>query len=237
MIYISAILLGLAGSLHCIAMCGPFMAAISAPFDRPASFVPRWVLHHLGRLLGYAAIGLVFGLAGRVASLVIMQQWVMVLAGALMILGVLIGLLKTRVSGPMWFQRFTNAFMSAGCKMSAEGKAGGWLLLGIANGLVPCGLVYAAAGGAVASASPWGGALFMVAFGIGNLPVLSVLSFGKWLFKFKPVLRSAWARRIPVLLIGVLFVLKGAGIGIPFLSPKIVADKHGAKSSCCKPAH
>jgi sulfite exporter TauE/SafE len=92
-------------------------------------------------------------------------------------------------------------------------------LIGLLNGLLPCGPVYAAAAGALATSNLWTGALFMFAFGLGTMPMLSAISIiGN---RIGIELRKKLARLVPVtiVVIGLLFILRGMSLGIPFISP------------------
>jgi sulfite exporter TauE/SafE len=95
------------------------------------------------------------------------------------------------------------------------------LLIGLLNGLLPCGLVYIALSGALVSETLSGSVWFMFLFGLGTMPYLFLITyFGqairgrvyKRLRKFIPVL---------VVLLGVLFILRGLNLGIPYISPKL----------------
>jgi hypothetical protein len=92
-------------------------------------------------------------------------------------------------------------------------------LTGSLNGLLPCGLLYAALLGASTDGSAWGGALFMLFFGLGTWPALFALRLGggmlgdnarTWLRKASPVL---------VAMVAVLMILRGLELGIPYVSP------------------
>jgi sulfite exporter TauE/SafE len=91
--------------------------------------------------------------------------------------------------------------------------------IGLLNGLLPCGLVYMAIAGALATGSSTSGALFMFIFGVGTLPMLFAISILGNSISLK--LRRKMTKLIPVavMFIGVLFILRGLGLGIPYISP------------------
>jgi len=98
------------------------------------------------------------------------------------------------------------------------------LLMGVANGLLPCGLVYLAMAGAASTFTPWEGAAFMAAFGAGTLPALLLVTyFGTWLSAH---LRSKLRTLIPVtiFLMGALLLVRGMNLGIPYLSPQQISS-------------
>ena len=174
---LAAFLSGLAGSLHCVAMCGGFAATASS---RPTG-AAAW---HLGRLTTYALLGAVAGTVGRVipgpawvpaAVAMVLLCWF-----ALAIAGV-VPEPRLRVPG----------IGRAGIALANREDAGSRYLFGMTTGLLPCGLVYAALALPVALGTPVGGALAMLAFGLGTIPALATLSVA-----LRKVLRSGlWPRR------------------------------------------
>jgi hypothetical protein len=155
-----AFLAGLAGSPHCVLMCGAFASACA----RPAPGLAAW---HAGRLIGYGVLGALAGTFG--ASMP--GPWWLPSAVAVVLLcwfaAALAGLLpEPRVRLP--------GSARAGRLLEENRGPGARLLFGIVNGFVPCGLVYSALSLPVALADPVSGALAMVAFGAGTLPALSV---------------------------------------------------------------
>ena len=160
----AAALAGLVGSPHCMGMCGGFAVACGSGSDRGAAW-------HAGRLGTYAVLGAVAGAVGAtipgpgwiaaVLSAVLLTWFALALGGVvreprLRLPGV--ARLATRTAGASGF--------------------GGRLVFGMANGLLPCGLVYAALAVPMASGDPLVGALSMVAFGLGTVPALVAMTLG-----------------------------------------------------------
>ncbi len=179
---IAPLLVGLAGGLHCAGMCGGIVAALS--LSRPPSLPRHTVslaLYHGGRVGSYALLGVLFGWAGGMAEgapIKMIQQGVTVVAGFLMLLFAL------QVGGFMREWRLLSAIHlpSSPLKKAAAGSLPAWLAVGLMNGLLPCGLVYAALGMALASASPLAGAVTMALFGVGTIPSLLAVAFAaRWL--------------------------------------------------------
>lgn len=211
-------LTGLAGGAgHCLAMCGPIVASLglAAPAGRPAFTIAAGTLpYHLGRVTTYGAIGAVMGLtgsfvnvAGRLAGA---SNAVAVLAGGLM---VLVGLGATGVSGPLeratagWTARLTGA-----ARTLLAGDGGGRLYpLGLALGLLPCGLSWTAFLGAAATGGPVPGLLSALAFGLGTVPGL--LAAGVVTAAFGQGARGVLRRLggFAVALLGLLFLIRGLG--------------------------
>jgi sulfite exporter TauE/SafE len=98
------------------------------------------------------------------------------------------------------------------------------LKLGLFNGLLPCGLVYMALLASISMGSILGGALYMFIFGLGTLPMLLAAAyFGKQFKSMKPAL---FGKAVPafVAFIAILLIVRGLGLGIPYLSPAVVSD-------------
>ena len=226
----TAFLLGLMGSLHCIGMCGPIAFMLPLDRERKALRYGQLGLYHLGRALAYGLIGLVFGLVGKGLYLFGFQQKLSIVLGLVMIASVLIPARYFRgwkLTRPLY--RVVGRLQGALGSQLRRRSPDTFLTIGFLNGFLPCGLVYMALIGAMALASAPQGALYMMAFGLGTLPLMSAAAlFGKFLKgKWAPVLRKA----IPafVVLIGLLFVLRGMGLGIPYLSPKM--QQHAVTTS------
>lgn len=218
----TAFLLGLMGSLHCIGMCGPIAFMLPLDRGRPALRYGQLGMYHLGRALAYGLIGLVFGLVGKGLYLFGFQQKLSIIMGLVMIASVLIParyFKGWRLTRPLY--RLVGRLQSALGSQLKRRSPDTFLTIGFLNGFLPCGLVYMALIGAMALASAPQGALYMVVFGLGTLPLMSAAAlFGKFLKgRWAPALRKA----IPVfvVLVGLLFVLRGMGLGIPYVSPKM----------------
>lgn len=214
-------ILGLAGSLHCVGMCGPLAMAVPGLYSGK---INKWLgalLYHIGRALTYALFGLIFGTLGKSFSLAGMQSWVSILAGVVMMIMGLIPFFQAT------FEKFfTNVFYTLkinnvrGKLLQKPRNPVVIVFLGSLNGLLPCGLVYVALAGALGTGDPLTGAAFMFVFGMGTLPALYLLSVGgKYAFSLKKINAGKVISSI-VILVGLLFILRGADLGIPFVSPK-----------------
>lgn len=226
--YVTALVMGLAGSIHCLAMCGPIFIAVSGFYEKPSAFVRPVFMHQVGKLLSYAAIGILFGIIGQSLSLLVIQNQLMIICGVLLLLIAIGGMMKTGILAG--FQRYINGRISKLLKVRGIGP----LLLGLVNGLVPCGLVYAAAIGAAATQVWWQGALFMVFFGLGTMPALTLAGFSRWLMPLRRIPNLAIWKQLPALILGILLFLKGLSLGIPYISPDLQARDD--KKNCCAPA-
>ncbi len=173
-----AFLAGLAGSPHCVLMCGAFASACA----RPARGLAAW---HAGRLVGYGILG---AIAGAFSSSIPGPTWLPpAIAVALLcwFAAALAGLLP---EPPL---RLPGA-AAAGRLLEENRGMGARFAFGIVNGFVPCGLVYSALSLPVALADPVAGSIAMVAFGAGTLPSLSIAALT--IRRFVP--RTLAARRV-----------------------------------------
>ncbi|MEF3078778.1 sulfite exporter TauE/SafE family protein [Winogradskyella poriferorum] len=229
----SAFILGLLGSLHCVGMCGPI--AFMLPVDRSNSFkkVSQIGVYHIGRLLAYSLIGLVFGLLGKSLNLFGVQQQLSIAIGVLMIVVVLIPyktFAKYNLSKPL--NKIISKVKSNLGQALKKKTPDTFLTIGFLNGFLPCGLVYMAVFGAIATGSLLQGSFYMVLFGIGTIPLMtSAIYLGKFL---NQTIKQRIQKAIPVfvVIIGVLFILRGLGLGIPYISPAPVVEMATSAIDC-----
>jgi len=220
MIYLSALTLGLLGSFHCVGMCGPIALAIPLKTDSWFLRILGGIIYNLGRAVTYAIMGAFFGLLGQGLVMSGFQQWVSIIMGAIMILSVLApSLYKNRFNSEKSVFGFVGKVKVSLRKLFTHSSHTSLFLIGLLNGLLPCGLVYFAIAGAIATGTSLSGSLFMFVFGLGTLPMLLAVSLIGNLITLE--LRKKMTRVIPyaIVFIGVLFILRGLSLGIPYLSP------------------
>lgn len=213
----TAFLLGLVGSLHCAGMCGPLALALPGGTS-PAAFWLGRLAYNFGRLLTYGLLGALLGIIGHSLALAGIQRWVSLSAGLALLTTLAVSSrfsLSARVARPVgWLKTGLSALL----------RRPHWtatLLLGILNGLLPCGLVYAAAAAAIASGGFFSALKYMLCFGLGTIPMmLAIGGLGK---KFQFTLRFKLSPLIPVcwFLLGALLIVRGLALGIPYLSPDV----------------
>lgn len=216
----SAIILGLISSLHCIGMCGPIAMMLTVDHQDEAKKATQIITYHLGRLTAYATIGLIFGLLGRGFFLAGMQQKMSIFIGLAMIIVVLIPeriFSKYNFSKPV-YKVISNLKSALGSQFRTKSYKS-LFTIGLLNGFLPCGMVYVALFGAIAMQSAGFGALYMLLFGLGTLPLMTIVVYIHSLIKLP--FRNKIQKAIPyvAVIIGVLFILRGLGLGIPYVSP------------------
>jgi sulfite exporter TauE/SafE len=160
----AAFMAGLVGSPHCIGMCGGFAVACGGTVGGSAAW-------HVGRLTTYAALG---AIAGAVGSALPGPGWLVAAVSLLLI---------------VWFSAMLAGFVpepkfrlpglqAAATRLLRRGGIPARFLFGLLNGLLPCGLVYAALAIPIAAADPELGAAAMIAFGVGTVPALAAVTLG-----------------------------------------------------------
>ncbi|WP_304198837.1 sulfite exporter TauE/SafE family protein [Flavobacterium alvei] len=229
----TAFIFGLISSFHCIGMCGPI--AMMLPVDRSnqAKKVTQILTYHLGRLTAYATIGLVFGLVGRGLYLAGFQQKMSIFIGVAMIAIVLIPekvFAEYNFSKPV-FKLISKIKNSLGSHFKNKSYKS-LFTIGLLNGFLPCGMVYVALFGAIAMQNELYGVLYMILFGLGTVPLMSGMVF---LQSFLTVtVRNKIQKIIPfvAVFIGILFIFRGLGLGIPYISPSDMSLFVQASPNC-----
>jgi sulfite exporter TauE/SafE len=229
----TAFLFGLISSFHCIGMCGPIAMMLPVERNNPAKKTIQIVVYHLGRLTAYGSIGLLFGLLGKGLFLAGIQQQVSVFIGVAMIIVIVIPekvFSKYNFSKPVfrWISRMKQTLGSHFKNKSYKSL----FIIGLLNGFLPCGMVYVALFGAIAMQSAGFGVLYMLLFGLGTVPLMSVVVY---INSFLTVsTRNKIQKVIPYVgvIIGVLFILRGLGLGIPYISPSNMSLFIQEKANC-----
>jgi sulfite exporter TauE/SafE len=228
----TAFLLGFIGSLHCAAMCGPLICAIGLRGNGSHNQLFARLIYNAGRLTTYSLLGVLFGAIGMTLALTGVQRSISIVAGVSILLGVLIascfGTSKYLGKFVVFLKRqFASFLQRRGYSAS--------FALGAINGLLPCGLVYAAAAGAAAAGGIVSGAVYMFAFGIGTLPMMLGIGLagGQALSLFRVRLRGLIP--VTITIAALLLILRGMALGIPYVSPS-TGDSEG-KLKCCPTPH
>jgi len=216
---IAGFTLGLVSSLHCVGMCGPLSLALPIQYLFKLQRSIAIILYQLGRVVTYSTLGLIFGLAGRRVYLAGFQQWFSIGMGILIIF----------LLGQYWLFRkkirpgfLDNFYLGVQRMMMGILKTRGtlpFLFFGMANGLLPCGMVYIALAGALVTTQVQQSVLFMVMFGLGTVPAMIAISLFRQLISLQ--LRNAFRKVVPVFVtaMAIILILRGMNLGIPFISP------------------
>ncbi|MCC5919105.1 MAG: sulfite exporter TauE/SafE family protein [Cyclobacteriaceae bacterium] len=214
---ISGFLLGFLGSFHCIGMCGPIALALSAGKEK--AYYANRLLYNLGRSFTYAGIGFLFGWVGYGLQLAGVQQALSIAAGISILLMAVIYKKSEKMASILGLQSQVNHLKRALGRYIKRGGSFSYWMTGMLNGLLPCGMVYVAVIAALALPNPYYAALFMFIFGLGTTPALFAAMISGRLVS--PNIRQKLFRLMPLAaaFIGVLFIIRGLNLNIPYLSP------------------
>ncbi|WP_284653250.1 sulfite exporter TauE/SafE family protein [Flavobacterium terrisoli] len=223
MIY-TAFIFGLISSLHCIGMCGPI--AMMLPLDRsnPTKKALQILIYHLGRITAYAGLGLIFGLLGKGLFLAGIQQKTSIIIGIVMIVIAIVPekvFARYNFSKPV-FHVISKVKSGLGNQFRKKSLSSIYTI-GLLNGFLPCGLVYTALFGALAMQNEWYGTTYMALYGLGTIPMMSAVVYMG--HRLGHPIRNKINKIVPIVTagIGVLFILRGLGIGISYVSPSDVS--------------
>jgi sulfite exporter TauE/SafE len=209
---------GLVGSLgHCLGMCGPLVIMVGYQLKpHGVALLPYYLLYHAARITVYAVLGMIAGLIGSMLGL---GDHLGRLGGIISLaLGLATVLFGLSYLGWLPGIRVENASQRLSKAMSFALRRGGpWgvAILGVLNGLLPCGLVYGALLVAISTGGPLTGGLGMLIFGAGTIPALLILGVGAASLGVRT--RQAFARLagLLIVIIGVQLALRGmAGLSV-----------------------
>jgi sulfite exporter TauE/SafE len=209
----TAFLLGIMGSTHCVGMCGPLVLALPLSSQQKWQMLRSALQYNFGRILTYALLGLVVGILGRGIFIAGFQQWLSIGLGIFLLVLVVFRInLESRFLQLPFVQQY-NLWLKRQLSKCIN-RPNGHFLLGLLNGLLPCGLVYMALAGAVTTNDPLSGMLFMALFGLGTLPLLLSLFFIT--SNLKGHLRHRLQKISTFVLLGTALLLLFRGFAIEF---------------------
>jgi sulfite exporter TauE/SafE len=229
-------LIGLASNFHCVGMCGPL--AFALPIDRSSRLksVLGVLKYNFGRLFSYSFLGMLVGMFGFSVSLFSTMQWLSILCGILIILMAW----SNHVENWPLLGKWTNLMGALIQRIFAKTKelplAYRSFSFGVANGILPCGMVYLGLTNALGAQNISGAILSMITFGLGTFPAMfftPLIANSKWNFHFPKIMIT-----LVLTIIGSITILRGMNLGIPYVSPKMnygLNNDHRTPSlKCCK---
>lgn len=219
---LTAFVIGLAGSFHCVGMCGPIALALPGKFSTRFSIVFSRAFYNFGRIFTYSVLGAVFGLFGKAFALAGFQQAVSIMLGILLLIAALFSVnMESNFLKIPALYRFNSFIKSRLGRLLKINKHSSLFLIGVFNGFLPCGFVYLALAGAITTGTPADGALYMALFGLGTFPLMFATSMLGGILSIKT--RSLFRKLAPAMFIlfSCLFILRGLNLGIPYLSPHL----------------
>ncbi len=176
---LTALIIGLAGSLHCLGMCSPLIMAATAM--KPSAILSR-LLYNAGRVFTYALLGMIVAGSGMALPARNYQNILSIILGIALLLIAFGGIRNIHVpilSNTM--QALSHRLKNVFGKYLNQKNYRSLFMLGSINGLLPCGLTFLALSYCLTLQRPIDGFNFMLLFGVGTLPVMlgltSVLQF------------------------------------------------------------
>lgn len=234
MFQLAAISLGFLGSLHCIGMCGPIALALPVKDHTFINVLKSSLLYNSGRAFTYSILGLLFGMLGQGFAFAGLQGPLSVTIGLLVLLYLVVNYYSKR--------EYANARLAKILSPARQGiqalfnnyASSSLFLIGLLNGLLPCGLVYLGIAGATATGNALQGAIFMCFFGLGTFPAM--LSVGMARNRISLRFREKARKLVPVFagMMALLLVMRGLGLGIPYISPSVHGSHGKQVMQCCK---
>lgn len=219
-IIVIALTIGLTSSLHCVGMCGPIALSLGLSAENRFKFSLRNLTYQLGRVTTYTLLGALLGIIGESFSFAGLQNYLSIVIGVLMIVMVLTP--QFYENGVTAVKPINNIMIKVKMKLGQhliKKDKSSLYTIGLLNGLLPCGSVYATLTAAIAMGSVFKSASFMFFFGLGTLPLMfATVLFGNFLSVKQ---RQIILKILPIItiILGVLFILRGLELNIPFISP------------------
>jgi uncharacterized protein len=217
----AALISGLIGSFHCLGMCGPIVLMLPRPAASRGAYVMNRLYYNLGRIVTYSILGAICGLLGHLVVLAGFQQTLSIAAGIAILLGIFLPSRIARQVSPSIMTNISDKIRTLWGRLLNSHSVGSLFLIGLLNGLLPCGLLYVALAAATTTGSILRGVIYMALFGLGTVPMLLILSlFGRLM---PSGMRKMALRLLPIgaVLIALLLILRGLSLGIPYISPNM----------------
>lgn len=212
--------IGLLGSFHCVGMCGPIALSLPIYNKSKAEQLFAIVLYNLGRAFSYAILGGLFGFIGNQFFLFGYQRIFSISIGVAILILLFAG--KYLPKQFKFIEPFYSKIKSTLARfLQSPQNFYSYFLIGTANGLLPCGLVYMAIGAAMATGNTIVGATLMFMFGMGTFPLMiSLMIFGRFI---SVSFRNQMRKLIPVFITitALVIILRGMNLGIPYFSPEL----------------
>jgi sulfite exporter TauE/SafE len=205
----TALILGFAGSLHCVGMCSPLAFAVTNK-----SGILNKFLYNVGRILMYCLLGAIVSSIGVILPVYVQYTISITLGVALLVIGITGSNFKIPLLTPLI--RVTSFIKNQFSKSLQQKGPATIFTMGLLNGLLPCGLTFLALTACITLNGPLGGFIFMAAFGAGTLPVMlglvSIIPFFAKHFNFNVAKLSVAMQLVAgcLLIVRVLLVDPGA---------------------------
>lgn len=224
--------IGFFGSFHCVAMCGP----IAAYIHNSTSFKASILLYNLGRVITYMLLGVLLALVGTSFEFFGLQRWVSVFAGVFVLLAILFPAIQSKYSYLTASITPLTKIKQQLTKATKEGQKLPYLFIGMLNGLLPCGIVYVALAASLSVADVSLASILMLGFGLGTWPLMLLFGVSIRFFGKTRIFRLNYVVPTLSVLVGVLLIMRGLALDIPYISPFLSSlNPTGDITSCGSP--
>lgn len=218
-------MIGLAGSVHCVGMCGAIALALPTTPSRQGAWQTA-AAYNVGRILTYSFLGLLLGVVGQGLHVIGYQQRYAVVMGVILLLIALfsINVEHQIVRLPGISAGYVRLKSALGRRLSQQQRhpLQTAAAIGMLNGWLPCGLVYMALAAAIAQPAAWQGAAYMAVFGLGTFPLMLATAWAGRMLSFRWRGRLQRLSRALVVGFALLMILRGLNLGIPYVSPRVI---------------
>ena len=214
-------------NLHCVGMCGPIALALPLNRNSKIEIISGILQYNFGRISTYTLLGFIVGFIGFGINLIGILQTLSVISG----IGIILYAWRKTLFSSDVFQkininfihRFTSRNMGKIIRNNSPFKL---FLFGTLNGLLPCGMVYTALITSVVTGTPTFSAFTLFFFGLGTLPGMILITL--FASKITSRFRGRINKVLPFLvsIIGLLILLRGLNLDIPYISPKASMNNH-----------
>jgi uncharacterized protein len=231
-LWTSALLTGFVGSLHCVGMCGPIALALPVGGKTQGQIFFSRIFYNLGRIIIYSFIGLMMGFVGKELFFSGIQQELSVSMGIAILL-ILTLSHKTLIFKPL--RLFNEQIKSIFSFVLTQKTLPSMFILGLANGLLPCGFLYLAATGSIISGSPLGGMIYMALFGLGTAPAMFAVGMVGRFMNLR--IRRIFSQVAPIytFCLAISLIIRGLNLGIPYVSPHFIKPTQHQSVPICHP--
>ncbi|NNE27700.1 MAG: sulfite exporter TauE/SafE family protein [Saprospiraceae bacterium] len=207
--------LGILGSLHCVGMCGPIAMMLPLNAREKSQIFAQSFTYNIGRVFTYGFMGAFMGLMGWGIALAGYQKSISIVLGSLLVIAAVFSIsLESRWLKNTLIQSVFQKLKTALAKRLKINSMSNAFQIGLLNGLLPCGLVYVALAGSIAEGTALSGALYMMAFGLGTLPLMLGVMLVKN-FNRNRFIRLRKLIPFGLFVFGVLLIYRGIALDVP----------------------
>ncbi len=228
----TALFLGFAGSFHCVGMCGPIAMSIPRSSSRFFVLTSHAFIYNSGRILVYAALGLIFGLLGTQITIAGFQGWISILLGVGIVSAVIVNRFFKSRPKPISLEKFNQRVSKYYGLLLRKESLPALFGMGVLNGLLPCAFVYSGLAVAVLTESPSHSMMYMALFGLGTFPAMYFMYLAPSILSLD--LRNSIRKLVPYLAfsLGLFLIARGIALQDLYL-PRIIAES--VESFCVFP--